>query len=58
MTRGGPANATQVVSYLIYANSFDYFKQGLASAMAYVLFLIIFVISIIQFKISDSKDVT
>ncbi len=57
MTRGGPAKATQVVVYLIYQNAFNYFKQGLASAMAYVLFIIIFIGSIIQMRISDSKDV-
>jgi multiple sugar transport system permease protein len=56
MTKGGPGTATQVVSYLIYMNAFQYFKQGYASAMAYILFIIIFVASIIQLKISE-RDV-
>jgi len=57
MTRGGPARATQVVVYMIYTHAFQYFRQGMASAMAYVLFIIIFIGSIIQMKISQSKDV-
>lgn len=57
MTKGGPGTATQVVSYLVYMNAFQYFKQGYASAMAYILFLIIFVASIIQLKVSEKNNV-
>lgn len=56
MTKGGPAKATEVVVYLIYNNAFNFFKQGYASAMAYVLFMIIFVISIIQLKVGESSN--
>lgn len=53
MTKGGPGTSTQVVTYLIYMNAFQYFKQGYASAMAYILFILIFVLSIIQFRFSE-----
>ena len=56
MTNGGPGKATQVVCYLIYQNAFNYFKQGYASAMAYVLFVIIFIASIIQLKFSEKNN--
>ncbi len=56
MTSGGPGRSTEVVCYLIYQNAFQYFKQGYASAMAYILFVIIFVASIIQLKISKKND--
>lgn len=56
MTKGGPGTATQVVSYLVYMNAFQYFKQGYASAMAYILFIIIFVASIIQLKVSEKNS--
>lgn len=56
MTKGGPAKATEVVVYLIYMNAFHFFKQGYASAIAYVLFIIIFILSIIQLRVSESKD--
>lgn len=58
MTSGGPGRATEVVCYLIYMNAFQYFKQGYASAMAYILFIIIFVASIIQLKVSEKNNET
>lgn len=58
MTSGGPGRATEVVCYLIYQNAFQYFKQGYASAMAYILFIIIFTASIIQLKISERNNDT
>ncbi|MBS4219056.1 sugar ABC transporter permease [Bacillus sp. FJAT-49711] len=57
MTNGGPANSTSVIVYYVYQNAFLFFKQGYASAMAYVLFAIIFVATWIQLKISNRKDV-
>ena len=56
MTNGGPAQSTQVISWLIYMNAFRYFKQGYASAMAYILFLIIFIASILQLHLSEKKN--
>ncbi len=56
MTNGGPNNATATVVFRIYKTAFDYFKFGLASAQAVVLFAIIMVIAIVQFK-SLSTDV-
>lgn len=55
MTKGGPSGATEVVSYLIFQNAFNYFKQGYASAMAYVLFIIIFVATLVQLKVSEAN---
>ena len=56
MTSGGPGRATEVVCYLIYMNAFQYFKQGYASAMAYILFIIIFAASVIQLKVSEKNS--
>jgi multiple sugar transport system permease protein len=41
MTRGGPANATEVLVTFVYRNSFEYFKFGYASAIAVITFLIL-----------------
>lgn len=57
MTNGGPANSTSVIVYYVYQNAFLFFKQGYASAMAYVLFAIIFVATWVQLQISNRKDV-
>ena len=47
-TQGGPFDSTNVIVYSIYKDAFEYFKVGHASATAYVLFAIIFVLTLIQ----------
>lgn len=49
MTDGGPGTATTVIVYRIYQEGFVSLNFGYASAMAYFLFLIILVITLIQF---------
>lgn len=50
MTQGGPLDSTNVLVYSIYKNAFEYFNIGKASATAYVLFLIILVLTLFQWK--------
>ncbi|WP_077613166.1 carbohydrate ABC transporter permease [Clostridium sp. Marseille-P2415] len=47
-TDGGPGRATTVLVYRIYKEAFQNWKMGYASAIAYFLFLIIFVITLVQ----------
>ncbi|CAM4294602.1 sugar ABC transporter permease [Paenibacillus alkaliterrae] len=49
MTQGGPARSTSVIVHYLYEHGFKYFNMGYASAMAYVLFFMMFVITMIQF---------
>lgn len=51
MTQGGPLDSTNVLVYSIYKNAFEYFNVGKASALAYVLFAIILVLTLFQWKI-------
>lgn len=51
MTQGGPARATSVVGYYIWETAFKYSKMGYGSAMAYVLFGIILVITLVQWRV-------
>ena len=51
MTQGGPENSTNVLVYWLYKNAFEFFNIGKASAVAYVLFVFIFVLTIIQWKL-------
>lgn len=51
MTQGGPLDSTNVLVYAIYKNAFEYFKVGQASAIAYVLFVIILVLTLIQWNL-------
>ncbi len=50
MTQGGPFDSTNVLVYAIYKNAFEYFNAGKASAIAYVLFMIILVLTLIQWN--------
>lgn len=49
MTQGGPVNATKTIVYYLYQEGFMYFHMGYASTLAYVLFVIIVVLTLIQF---------
>ncbi|EXX85902.1 sugar ABC transporter permease [Paenibacillus darwinianus] len=48
MTRGGPAGATATLVQQIYENAFQNYKMGFASAQSWILFLIIFAVTLIQ----------
>ncbi|MCZ8516431.1 sugar ABC transporter permease [Paenibacillus filicis] len=48
MTQGGPARSTSVIVHYLYENAFKYFNMGYASAMAYILFFMVLVITLIQ----------
>ena len=50
MTQGGPLDSTNVLVYAIYKNAFEYFNVGKASAIAYVLFIIILILTLIQWS--------
>lgn len=56
MTKGGPLNETTTLVYQVYQNAFEMAdKMGYASAVAYVLFFIILVISLMQMKLLKEK---
>ena len=50
MTRGGPGTSTTVLVYYIYQAAFKFWKMGYASAMSWVLFIMIFAVTLIQWR--------
>lgn len=52
MTNGGPNNASLFYVLYLYRNAFQYFKMGYASALAWILFLLILTFTLITFKSS------
>lgn len=50
MTQGGPGTSTSVLTFYIYQAGFSFYKMGYASAMAWVLFVFIFIITAIQWQ--------
>ncbi|SFB11814.1 multiple sugar transport system permease protein [Lentibacillus halodurans] len=55
MTNGGPASSTEVSVIYIYKQGFEFLNMGYASALAVVLFLIIFVLSLAQLRLYTGK---
>ncbi|MHB0877467.1 MAG: carbohydrate ABC transporter permease [Anaerolineae bacterium] len=52
MTNGGPANSTLFIVLYLYRNAFTYFQMGYASAMAWMLFLVVLVFTGMQLAVS------
>jgi len=52
MTKGGPEDATLFSVLYIYRNAFEYSKFGYAAALSWMLFVIIIVLTFIQFRVS------
>ena len=55
MTQGGPAGSTDVIVYSIYKYAFEYFDIGKSCALAYILFVIILVLALIQKKFQKTN---
>lgn len=52
MTGGGPNNATLFYALYLFRNAFEYFKLGKASALAWILFVVLLAITLVQFRLS------
>jgi len=50
MTEGGPAGTTTTLSYYIYTKAFEEFRIGYASSIAWVLFALIFAVTLVNWK--------
>lgn len=55
MTGGGPAGTTTTLSYYIYTKAFEEFQMGYASAVAWVLFAIIFAVTVVNWKFGNKE---
>lgn len=55
MTKGGPLRHTDVVGYHIYNQAWRQFHMGTASAQSYALFVIIFAVTLIQFRVANRR---
>lgn len=52
LTRGGPNYSTEFYSVYLYRNAFSFLKMGYASALAWILFLIVLVVTLVIFRSS------
>jgi multiple sugar transport system permease protein len=56
LTAGGPINATEVLPLFLYQNAFSYTHFGYACTMAVILFIILLVLSRLQFQVFRSDE--
>ena len=56
MTQGGPGNSTYTLVYYIYKAAFSYYKMGYASSIAVVLFIMLLIITIIQWTSKSQQE--
>jgi len=52
MSRGGPLDSTHTIVMEIYNLAFQYFRMGEAAVVSWVLFVILFVLTLLQFKLA------
>jgi multiple sugar transport system permease protein len=55
MSSGGPAKTTLTMAFMVYRNGFRNSEMGLGAAIAILLFVIIFVLTLIQRRITGSE---
>jgi len=55
LTKGGPLDATNLMIYNLYRDAFEYYKTGLASAQSVILFLLVVLLTVIQFRTSGRQ---
>lgn len=51
LTSGGPSNSSSVMAFYIYKTAFENFNIGYANTLAWALFLLVFIVTIIQWKL-------
>ena len=56
LTQGGPGTKTQLASYLIFDQAFSKYNFGYASAMSFILFLLIALLTALSFKASGRNE--
>jgi sn-glycerol 3-phosphate transport system permease protein len=55
LTQGGPLDRTNVIVYSIYTEGFRNFNDGIAAGQGVVLFLIVLVLTLIQFRFLEKR---
>jgi len=55
MTDGGPLDRTLSISMYMYQQGFEFFRQGYAAAIAWILFILVAIVAVIQFRLLRSE---
>ncbi len=55
MTEGGPLGSTSTIMYYIYEKTFSFYAMGYASALAWVFFIIILIVTLVQYRFRNEQ---
>jgi multiple sugar transport system permease protein len=55
MTDGGPLDKTLSISMYMYQQGFEFFNQGYAAAIAWILFVVVAIVAVVQFRLLRSE---
>ena len=55
VTKGGPLDSTNVMIYNLYRDGFEYYKTGLAAAQSVILFAVVILLTVVQFRTSGRQ---
>lgn len=53
LTQGGPGSSSSVMAYYVYRTAFEYFDMGYANTLAWALFVLVFLVTLVQWKMQD-----
>ena len=53
MTQGGPGNSTSVMAFYIYRKAFEQYEMGYANALAWALFVLVFIVTMVQYRLQS-----
>jgi multiple sugar transport system permease protein len=56
LTQGGPAGSTTTMSYFIYQKAFEQFQMGYSSAVSWILFLIILIMTALNWRFANQEQ--
>lgn len=51
LTQGGPGSSSSVMAYYVYRTAFEYFDMGYANTLAWALFALVFLVTLVQWKL-------
>lgn len=53
LTQGGPGSSSSVMAYYVYKSAFEYYDMGYANTLAWALFVLVFIVTLFQWKMQD-----
>ena len=55
LTKGGPNKSTEVLLYSMYAEGFEFFRSGYASAITVVFLLLVLAVTVIKARVMEKR---